>query len=112
MERLIDSLRANRPDDEQTSLVPGDFRIDNLILRPSEPRVLAVLGWELSTPGHPLVDAAHHAKNWRVTPEEFCGLKGHDLAACARCTGRSGRTGSSAPPPERRGPGRRRQRLP
>jgi aminoglycoside phosphotransferase (APT) family kinase protein len=81
MERLIDWLQANRPNDEAVALVHGDFRIDNLIFHPSEPRVLAVLDWELSTLGHPLVDFAYHVMTWRVTPEEFRGLKGHDLAA-------------------------------
>ena len=81
MERLIDWLPAHRPEGEETALVHGDFRIDNLIFHPSEPRVLAVLDWELSTLGHPLVDLAYHGMAWRVTPTEFRGLKGHDLAA-------------------------------
>lgn len=84
MERLIEWLQANRPDGpgaDETSLVHGDFRIDNLIFHPTEPRVLAVLDWELSTLGHPLVDFAYHVMTWRVTPDEFRGLKGHDLAA-------------------------------
>ncbi|MGY0195739.1 phosphotransferase family protein [Leptothrix sp. BB-4] len=81
MEQLIDWLQAHRPDDEAVSLVHGDFRIDNLIFHPHEPRVLAVLDWELSTLGHPLVDFAYHLMTWRVTPDEFRGLKGHDLAA-------------------------------
>ena len=84
MERLIDWLAANQPqgaDADATALVHGDYRIDNLVFHPSEPRVLAVLDWELSTLGHPLVDFAYHGMTWRVTPEEFRGLKGHDLAA-------------------------------
>ncbi|RZS58519.1 phosphotransferase family protein [Sphaerotilus mobilis] len=81
MEQLIAWLLAHRPDDEATALVHGDYRIDNLIFHPTEPRVLAVLDWELSTLGHPLVDFAYHVMTWRVTPEEFRGLKGHDLAA-------------------------------
>jgi aminoglycoside phosphotransferase (APT) family kinase protein len=103
MERLIDWLQANRPqgpDSEAVALVHGDFRIDNLIFHPTEARVLAVLDWELSTLGHPLVDFAYHLMTWRVTPEEFRGLKGHDLAAlgipdeaayAARYAQRSGR---------------------
>ena len=84
MERLIEWLPAHRPQDaesDETALVHGDFRIDNLIFHPTEPRVLAVLDWELSTLGHPLVDLAYHVMAWRVTPAEFRGLKGHDLQA-------------------------------
>ena len=81
MEQLIEWLPAHRPEGEETALVHGDFRIDNLIFHPTEPRVLAVLDWELSTLGHPLVDLAYHGMAWRVTPTEFRGLKGHDLAA-------------------------------
>ena len=81
MERLIEWLPAHRPEGDETALVHGDFRIDNLIFHPTEARVLAVLDWELSTLGHPLVDLAYHGMAWRVTPAEFRGLKGHDLAA-------------------------------
>ncbi|MFZ5464625.1 MAG: phosphotransferase [Pseudomonadota bacterium] len=81
MERLIEWLPAHRPEGEETALVHGDYRIDNVIFHPSEPRILAVLDWELSTLGHPLVDFAYHCMTWRVSPEEFRGLKGHDLRA-------------------------------
>ena len=81
MEQLIDWLAANRPEGDEVSLVHGDFRIDNLVFHPTEPRVLAVLDWELSTLGHPLVDFAYHAMAWRVTAEEFRGIRGQDLAA-------------------------------
>jgi aminoglycoside phosphotransferase (APT) family kinase protein len=84
MEQLIAWLPANLPpglDDEPGTLVHGDYRIDNLIFHPTEPRVLAVIDWELSTLGHPLADLAYHLMAWRVTPDEFRGLKGHDLAA-------------------------------
>lgn len=102
MEELIGWLPSRLPDSEETSLVHGDFRIDNVIFHPTAPRILAVLDWELSTLGHPLVDFAYHCMAWRVTPDEFRGLKGHDLDAlgipaelryvesyCAR-TGRTG----------------------
>lgn len=81
MEHLIDWLPAHLPDAEETAIVHGDYRIDNLIFHPHEPRVLAVIDWELSTLGHPLVDFAYHCMSWRVTPDEFRGLKGHDLRA-------------------------------
>jgi len=84
MERLIEWLPARLPaglDDEPGALVHGDYRLDNLIFHPTEPRVLAVIDWELSTLGHPLADLAYHLMAWRVTPDEFRGLKGHDLAA-------------------------------
>ena len=80
MESLIEWLPTHLPEADETTLVHGDFRIDNLIFHPHEPRVLAVLDWELSTLGHPLADFAYHCMTWRVTPAEFRGLKGHDLA--------------------------------
>jgi aminoglycoside phosphotransferase (APT) family kinase protein len=81
MERLIEWLPRHIPAADECTLVHGDFRIDNLIFHPTEPRILAVLDWELSTLGHPLADFAYHCMGWRVTPDEFRGLKGHDLAA-------------------------------
>jgi aminoglycoside phosphotransferase (APT) family kinase protein len=81
MERLIEWLPAHLPANDETALVHGDYRIDNVIFHPVEPRILAVLDWELSTLGHPLADFAYHCMSWRVTPDEFRGLKGHDLAA-------------------------------
>ena len=60
MDRLIAWLPAHAPDDETTSIVHGDFRIDNLIFEAHAPRVLAVLDWELSTLGNPASDFAYH----------------------------------------------------
>jgi len=81
MERLIQWLPAHVPPGEETSLVHGDFRIDNLVFHPAEARVLGVLDWELSTLGHPLVDFAYHAMLWRVPGATFRGLAEADLAA-------------------------------
>ena len=81
MENLISWLPDNLPAAEETSIVHGDFRIDNIIFHQHEPRIVAVLDWELSTLGNPLVDFAYHCMTWHVTPDEFRGLKGHDLTA-------------------------------
>jgi aminoglycoside phosphotransferase (APT) family kinase protein len=81
MERLIEWLPAHIPADEETSIVHGDFRLDNAIFHPREPRILAVLDWELSTLGHPLVDLAYVCMRYHLSTDEFRGLKGLDLAA-------------------------------
>ncbi len=81
MERLIDWLPLHIPADDQTCIVHGDFRIDNVIFHPSEPRALAVLDWELSTLGHPMSDFAYHCLMWRMSPGEFHGLAGLDVKA-------------------------------
>ena len=80
-ERLIEWLPANVPAGDETALVHGDYRLDNLILHPTEPRVLAVLDWELSTLGHPLADLAYHCMTWHIPQGVFRGLGGVDLAA-------------------------------
>jgi len=81
MDRLIEWLPRHLPPGDETCIVHGDFRLDNVIFHPTEPRVLAVLDWELSTLGHPLSDFAYQAMAWRLTPQEFRGLKGCDLDA-------------------------------
>jgi aminoglycoside phosphotransferase (APT) family kinase protein len=81
MDKLQEWLPRHLPPGDETSIVHGDYRIDNVIFHPTEPRVLAVLDWELSTLGHPLSDFAYHVMAWRLTGSEFRGLKGHDLAA-------------------------------
>ncbi|HEU0199910.1 MAG TPA: phosphotransferase [Burkholderiaceae bacterium] len=79
MERLIEWLPRNIPAGDETVVVHGDFRLDNLIFHPHEPRVLAVLDWELSTLGHPLADFSYHCMAWHVSPGPFRGLVGLDL---------------------------------
>lgn len=81
MDRLVEWLPANIPAGEESSIVHGDFRCDNMIFHPTEPRVLAVLDWELSTLGHPLADFAYHAMMFRMPPDIVAGLGGADIAA-------------------------------
>ncbi|GAA0333892.1 phosphotransferase [Sphingomonas oligophenolica] len=81
MDRLIDWLRENIPEGDETSIIHGDFRIDNIIFHPTEPRVAAVLDWELSTLGHPGADFAYHAMMFRMPPHIVAGLGGADLEA-------------------------------
>ena len=81
MDALIGWLPRHVPPGDETSIVHGDYRLDNVIFHPTEPRVLAVLDWELATLGHPLSDFAYHAMVWRLAPGEFRGLKGCDFAA-------------------------------
>ncbi len=79
MENLIEWLPKNIPEGEETTLVHGDYRLDNTIFHPTEPRMLAVLDWELSTLGHPIADFAYHCMTWRLTPTEFRGMLGLDF---------------------------------
>jgi aminoglycoside phosphotransferase (APT) family kinase protein len=81
MDRLIDWLPERLPPESAPSVVHGDYRMDNLVFHKTEPRVIGVLDWELSTIGDPLADFAYHVMCWRVTPELFRGLAGVDFAA-------------------------------
>ena len=81
MERLIEWLPKHIPAGEETSIVHGDFRLDNAIFHPHESRILAVLDWELSTLGHPLVDLAYLCMRYHLSAERFKGLGGLDPAA-------------------------------
>lgn len=81
MDRLIDWLPQHIPGDESASLVHGDYRCDNMIFHPTEPRVIAVIDWELSTLGHPLADFTYHSMMYHMPPDIVAGLAGADLAA-------------------------------
>ncbi len=81
MDWLVEWLPAHIPAGDESSIVHGDFRCDNMIFHPTEPRVLAVLDWELSTLGHPLADFAYHSMMFRTPPDIVAGLDGADLAA-------------------------------
>jgi aminoglycoside phosphotransferase (APT) family kinase protein len=79
MDNLIAWLPKNIPPETATTVVHGDFRLDNAIYHPTEPRVLAVLDWELSTLGDPLADFAYHCMSWHIPPGQFRGIAGLDL---------------------------------
>jgi aminoglycoside phosphotransferase (APT) family kinase protein len=102
MDRLIEWLRANVPPGDESAVVHGDYRCDNLVFHPAEPRVVAILDWELATIGHPLADFAYHLMVYRLPSLAFPGLAGVDVraaglpteaeyvAAYCRRTGRDG----------------------
>ena len=83
MDRLMEWLPAHIPagarDESVVSIVHGDYRLDNLMFHPTEPRVLAVLDWELSTLGHPLADFSYHCMAWHIPPGAFRGIGGLDV---------------------------------
>ena len=84
MDRLIEWLPAHLPasaaDDREVAVVHGDYRMDNLVFHPTEPRIIAVLDWELSTLGHPLADFSYHCMAWHIPPGTFRGIGGVDVA--------------------------------
>jgi aminoglycoside phosphotransferase (APT) family kinase protein len=81
MDRLIEWLPQNIPGEEETSIVHGDYRLDNLIFERDRPRIRAILDWELSTLGHPLADFSYHCMSWHIAPGQFRGIAGLDLAS-------------------------------
>ena len=84
MDRLMEWLPAHMPasarDETKVSIVHGDFRLDNLMFHASEPRVIAVLDWELSTLGHPLADFSYHCMAWHIPHQMSRGIGGLDIA--------------------------------
>jgi aminoglycoside phosphotransferase (APT) family kinase protein len=81
MDNLIAWLPKNIPPEAATCVVHGDFRLDNAIFHPREPKILAVLDWELSTLGDPLADFAYHCMSWHIPPGQFRGIAGLDLSS-------------------------------
>ncbi len=102
MDRLMEWLPANIPPGDETTIVHGDYRVENLIFHPSEPRVAAIVDWELSTLGHPLADLAYNCLTYHLPPEALGRADGADgdrrgipseeeyVAAYCRRTGRDG----------------------
>jgi aminoglycoside phosphotransferase (APT) family kinase protein len=80
MEKLIEWLPKHIPAEGELRLVHGDCRLDNVLIHPTEPRIVAVLDWELATLGNPIADFAYHTMSWRIAPELFRGLAGIDFA--------------------------------
>ena len=81
MRWLPEHMPASARDDSEVSVVHGDFRLDNLVFHETEPRIIAVLDWELSTIGHPLADFSYHCMSWHIPTGTFRGIGGLDLAA-------------------------------
>ncbi|MEM9442387.1 MAG: phosphotransferase family protein [Pseudomonadota bacterium] len=79
IDRLIAWLPNNRAQDDETTIVHGDYRLGNLMFHPEQPEVIAILDWELSTLGHPLADLAFNGMLWHATPDMYVGIAGHDL---------------------------------
>jgi aminoglycoside phosphotransferase (APT) family kinase protein len=80
MDNLIAWLPRNIPATDETTIVHGDYRLDNTVFHPTEPRMLAVLDWELSTLGDPLADFSYHCMSWHIPPGKFRGIGGLPLA--------------------------------
>ncbi|OHC80281.1 MAG: aminoglycoside phosphotransferase [Rhodoferax sp. RIFCSPLOWO2_12_FULL_60_11] len=85
MDRLMDWLPQHIPAmaraEHMVSIVHGDYRLDNLMFHPTEPRIVAVLDWELSTLGHPLADFSYHCMAWHIPPGAFRGIGGLDVVS-------------------------------
>ena len=80
MEALIEALPARIPADDTTTITHGDYRLENVMFHPTEPRIIAVLDWELSTLGHPLADLGYTAMLWHSHSPAWGTLDGVDFA--------------------------------
>jgi aminoglycoside phosphotransferase (APT) family kinase protein len=81
IDKLAEWLPQHVPESEEVAVCHGDFRLDNMIFDPCEPRVIGILDWELSTLGHPLADLAYNCLPYINPPEAFRGMRGLDLLA-------------------------------
>ncbi len=81
MEALIAELPGRIPADQSVTIAHGDYRLENVMYHPTEPRIIAVLDWELSTIGHPLADIAYNGFIWRSHSPGWGSLDGVDFAA-------------------------------
>lgn len=79
MKKLMEWLPVRTPEGDETTLVHGDYRLDNLVFHPTEPRIIGVLDWELSTLGHPLADLSYQCMAWSIPPALWRGIAGLDL---------------------------------
>jgi aminoglycoside phosphotransferase (APT) family kinase protein len=87
MERLSEWLPDNIPTDDAVSISHGDYGLNNMVVHPTEPRVTAVLDWELSTIGHPIADLTYHLSARRAPSSPFTGLSDDDLRKMGIPTG-------------------------
>src|SRR5262249_15329303 len=81
IDKVAEWLARNIPPGDETSICHGDFRLDNLIFHPIEPRVIGIIDWELSTLGHPLAELGYNCICYNDSPDSYKGMLGYDLEA-------------------------------